>query len=85
MQSGLISTAIPVRGAISYLNPNYVESGNIYVKRFGRKSEYFLNIYGKTKYALGNNVTVMYMVYPCSVGFTISPLFVLSVDIVRVD
>ncbi|GBP57527.1 hypothetical protein EVAR_103125_1 [Eumeta japonica] len=54
---------IPERPAITYLDNFYLEWGNLTVKRYGRRSRYYVNLEGKTKHAWGNNITVQLIFY----------------------
>ncbi|XP_047021950.1 uncharacterized protein LOC124631545 [Helicoverpa zea] len=51
-------TVIPERANIIYTNPKYLENTTITVRRYSRKSPYYINLVGFTKHEWNNNITV---------------------------
>ncbi|KAJ8722962.1 hypothetical protein PYW07_004142 [Mythimna separata] len=50
---------IPERANVEYMNPKYIyPNGTVNVRRYGRKSRYYINISGTTKHTWNNNVTL---------------------------
>ncbi|KAJ8722959.1 hypothetical protein PYW07_004139 [Mythimna separata] len=50
---------IPERANMEYINPKYIyPDAKVTVRRYGRKSRYYINISGTTKHSWNNNVTL---------------------------
>ncbi|XP_063538648.1 uncharacterized protein LOC134747900 [Cydia strobilella] len=54
---------IPERARILYFNEKYVEGLKVVVKRYSRRSNYYVNIEANIKYECNNNVTVHLIFY----------------------
>ncbi|KAJ8722964.1 hypothetical protein PYW07_004144 [Mythimna separata] len=50
---------VPERANMEYINPKYIYPGaKVTVRRYGRKSRYYINIMGSTKHTWSDNVTL---------------------------
>ncbi|GBP24099.1 hypothetical protein EVAR_27323_1 [Eumeta japonica] len=58
-----ILEVIPERPSIKYFNPEYLKWVNFTIKRYGRRSIYYLNLEGHLKHAWGNNITGQFIFF----------------------
>ncbi|XP_073945794.1 uncharacterized protein [Choristoneura fumiferana] len=54
---------IPERASVIYYNKSYLYNASASVRRYSRRSTYYLNMEGVTKHTWGNNVTVHLIFY----------------------
>ncbi|KAL0879060.1 hypothetical protein ABMA27_004025 [Loxostege sticticalis] len=57
------SSIIFERASVDYVNENYVTGAKMNVRRYGRKSDYYVNLEGTIKHTWGNNISFHAILY----------------------